>query len=461
MISMSHLISINPYTQEKNWEITLHSDEQVLEIIEQAQVAFIERKETSFEQRKELFLKLADDLDARNEELAKLETIEMWRLLSVAKKWLRGTADLIRWFANNAERILANEPFDHDGLVGEYQYDPLWVIYGIAPWNFPFNQLLGAAVPNILAWNTVVYKHASNVPLCHQAIQELFDRAGFPKGVYTALFIKSSQSELVMSHKVIKGMNITWWERAWSVMGAMAGKYMKPSILELWWNDAFVLLDHEDTQAMAVAATACRLSNWGQRCNASKRFIILEKHYDTFVEALAKQMDSQILGDPLESTTTLPPMSSSLLVDEIHDQVQRTIAQGAKLVTGGHRVELWKGNFYAATVLADVTPEMTSAKEEVFGPVASVIKSSSIEESIQIANNNDFGLSAVVFGDDIVQCKEIAHQLEWWMIFVNTPAWSKASLPFGGVKKSGYGKENGPEGLYAFTNKKAVIYEVK
>lgn len=457
---MSYLISKNPYTQEINWKVALQSDEQVLAIIDQAHQAFGEWKYTSFEYRKELFLKMADDMDDRNEELSRLETIEMWRLLTVAKKWLKWTADLIRRFANNAERILANESFDHDGLIGEYQYDPLGVIYGIAPWNFPFNQLLRAAVPNILAWNTVVYKHASNVPLCHQAIHELFERAWFPVGVYTALFTKSNQSELIMSHDAVRGMNITGWEKAWSIMGGIAGRHLKPSVLELWGNDAFVLLDHVNTKEMARIAMSCRLSNGWQRCNASKRFVILEKHYDEFVQFLAEHMDSQILWDPLDTSTSLPPLSSSELVDEIHGQVHKTIAEWARLVTWWERVAMWNGNFYAATVLADVTPDMTSAREEVFGPVASVIKSSSIEESIHIANENDFGLSAVVFGDDVEQCKQVAHQLEWGMIFINEPAWSKASLPFGWIKKSGYGKENGPEGLRAFVNKKTVVYSV-
>lgn len=458
---MSYLTSVNPYTQEVNWIIPKQTDEQVVALIQQADTAFKSWKQTSFEDRKALFLQMADDIDARNDELARLETIEMWRLLTVAKKWLKWTANLIRWFANNAERILANEKFEHDGLVGEYQHDPLGVIYGIAPWNFPFNQLLRAAVPNILAWNTVVYKHASNVPLCAQAIHELFERAWFPVWVYTALFISSSQSELVMSHDAVRGMNLTGGEKAWSVMGAMAGKYLKPSILELGGNDAFVLLDHKDTDAMAAIAMSCRMSNGGQRCNASKRFIVLDQHYDVFVDALARHMKLQVLGDPLESSTTLPPLSSARLVDEVHTQVEKTVSEWARLLTGGHRVALGVWNFYAATVLADVTPEMTSAREEVFGPVATVIRSSSIQESIQIANGSDFGLSAIVYGDDDTQCRAVAHQLQWGMIFINNPAGSKASLPFGWVKKSGYGKENGPEGLKAFTNKKTIVYSIE
>ena len=456
---MATLTSINPYTQEINWTFETLSNEELDAIIEQAHQAYLSRKNTSFEERKALFLKMADIMDNKNPELAELETREMWSLWSFSKKVITGTANLIRWYANNAERILWDEDFAHDGMTWKYTYDPLGVIYGIAPWNFPFNQLLRAAVANIMAGNTTVYKHASNVPMCAQAIHDLFEEVGFPKGVYSTIFVQSTQSEHILANWHIKGVNITWSEVAGSVIWSLAGKYLKPSVLELWGNDAFVLADHNNTEEMAALAVACRISNGGQRCNASKRFIVLEEHYDAFVEHMGKHMESMQWWDPMDPTTQLPPISTTRLLNDIHDQVQRSIAEWARLVTGGEIVGD-KGQFYAGTVLADVTPKMTSYKEEVFGPVASIIKSKNIEESIQIANDSEFGLSATVFWDDIDQCKAIADRLEWGMIFINNPAGSKASLPFGGVKKSGYGKENGPEGLRAFTNKKAVVYEV-
>lgn len=458
---MATITSKNPYNWEINWTVETLTDEQLVAVIDQAHEAYLSWKETSFEERKNLFLKMADIIDEERKDISQRTTREMWMLQWTSQKILVWTANLIRWYANNAERILSDEPFSHDWLTGKYTYDSLGVIFWIAPWNFPYNQLLRAAVANIMAGNTSVYKHASNVPFCAWKIQELFDKAWFPQGVYTTLYMSSSQSETVIAHKHIRWVNLTWWERAWSAIGALAWKYLKPSVLELWWNDAFVLLDHENTEAIAAQAVTCRLSMlWWQRCNSSKRFIILDKHYDAFVAYLKKHMELQVIWDPMDPATLMPPLARKDLVDEVHDQVQRTIADGATLITGWEF--LWDSwQFYAPTILGDVTPAMTSFKEEIFGPVATVIRSSSVEESIALANWSDFWLSAVVFGDDIEQCKEVADKLEWWMVFVNNPAGSKASLPFWWVKKSWYWKENWPEGLRAFTNKKAVIHSIE
>ena len=449
--------SINPYNGELNGEFQTLTNEELDIKIQTAHDAYLEWKQTSWEHRRELFHKLADVIDADAEKYAELQTREMGMLYSASLAGTRGTANLIRWFADNAEKVLWPKEFDENGTKGKYMYDPLGVIYGVGPWNFPYNQVLRAAVPNILAGNTTVYKHASIVPLCAQQIEEFFDMAGFPKGIYTNIFISGSQSEHIMANDYIRGMNLTGSEWAGSAVGSLAGKYLKPSVLELGGNDAFVLADHSDTKQMVREATACRISNGGQKCNSSKRFVVMEQHYDEFVEEMGKYMATMKLGDPMEATTHIPPMSSKKLVNDIDDQVQRSIKQWARLVTGG-KISGNKGQFYEGTVLADVTPEMTSYNEEIFGPVASIIKSKDIEDSIRIANDSDFGLSAVVYGDDEMQCRDIAEKLEGGMIFINEWAASKPHLPFGGVKKSGYGKENGPDGLREFTNKKAIIY---
>lgn len=454
---MAKITSINPYTQEINGTFETFSNEQINKIIEQAHHAQTEWKQTSFAERRTLFLKLAEVIEKDLDEIAKLQTMEMGMLYTNSTAWLKWTASLIRRVADNGERILGDQPFESEGIKGKYKHDPLGVIYGIWPWNFPYNQVLRAAVPNIFAGNTTIYKHASNVPMCGSMIQQLFERAWFPHRIYTNIYIESSQSEHILAHPHIAWVNLTWSEGAWSAIWSLAGKYLKPSVLELGGNDPFVLLDHADTQTMIADAVACRISNGGQRCNASKRFIILEKHYNLFVEQMAAYMDTLQRWDPMDPATQLPPISRPDLIDEIDNQVQKTVGQWARLVTGGKRLGD-KEQFYAGTVLADVTPWMTSYIEEIFGPVASVIKSSSIEESVALANDSTFWLSAVVYGDNIDQCKQIADRLEWGMVFINQPASSKASLPFGGVKRSGYGKENWPEWLTAFTNKKVIIY---
>jgi succinate-semialdehyde dehydrogenase / glutarate-semialdehyde dehydrogenase len=454
---MSLLTSKNPYTNEINATFETLSDADLLTKIEKAEHAYKERKKTSWIERKSLFLKLADILESNIEYHAKLETIEMGRLYGIAVSGMQGTVNLIRRFANNAEQILAHEPITDEWLTWHIQYDPIGVIYGIAPWNFPYNQLLRAAVPNILAWNTQVYKHASNVPLCAQAIEKLFIEAWFPVGVYTNLFMSSSQSEFVIAHPAIKGVNLTGWERAGSIVWSLSWKHIKPSVLELGGNDAFILLDHKDTDAMVALAVSCRISNGWQRCNSSKRFIILEQYYDNFVEKMWIYMNNLVIWDPMHKDTQISSLALPSLVEEIHNQVTESISQGARLITGGHIIDQER-NIYSATVLADVTSDMRCYKEEIFWPVASIIKAKDIHDSIIIANNNDLWLSAVICWDNIDECKYVANQVEWGMIFINQPAWSKASLPFWGVKKSGYWKENWPDGLKAFTNKKAVIY---
>jgi len=449
--------SINPYSGEINAEFELLNEQQLEAKIEKAQEAFLEWKETSFDYRKKMFHKLADVIDADVEKYAKLQTIEMWMLLWSSINGLKWTANLIRWFANNAEKVLGKKEYDIEWTKWTSSYDPLGVIFGIAPWNFPYNQLLRAAVPNMLAWNTMVYKHASNVPLCAAQIEDFFVKAWFPEWVYTNVFMSSSLSEQVIAHPHVRGVNLTGWEYAGSVIGALAWKYLKPSILELWWNDPLLLLDHEDTQKMVSLTQSCRFNDGGQRCNSSKRFIVLDKHYDEFVESMKEFVEWLTYWDPLDATTTIQPLAKANGVAEIDSQVQKSIEQWAELIIGWKIVGEQKTT-YAPTILANVQKWMTCYEEEIFGPVMSIIKSSSVEESIQIANDSDFWLSAVVFGDDTNECIEVANKLIGGMIFINQPAWSKAHLPFGWVKKSGYGKENGAEWLKAFTNKKVLVY---
>lgn len=455
---MKTIQSINPYNWEINGEVELFSAEKITEIIDDAHKAFLSWKDTSFQHRKELFYKLAENIEKDIDECAKLQTIEMWMLLSDSKAWLQGTANLIRWFADNAQDILWKKEFvTSEGFKGMQMHDPLGVIFGIAPWNFPFNQLLRAAVPNMLAGNTQIYKHASNVPLCAQKIEDLFVKSGFPKWVYTNLFMSSSLSEHVISNPKIAGVNLTGGERAGSAVGSLAGKYIKPAVLELGGNDAFIVADTDNLDYIIEQAVLGRLRNGGQACNGSKRFVVLDKYYDEFCEKYAQKMSAVKLWDPSNPETQLQPLANQASIDEVDDQVQRSIQAGAKLLTGWKPADMqWA--FYQATVLADVTPDIPSFQEEIFGPVASIIKSSSLEESVEIANNSEFGLSAVIFWDDDEQIKSIAQRLTGGIIYLNQRASSKASIPFGWVKKSGIWKENGPEWLKAFTNKKVILY---
>ena len=456
---MSTLTSINPFTQEVNATYETISDEELTRKIEQAHRAYLSWKETSFDERKKLFYKLAEVIEADIENSAKLQTLEMWMLLSASKTWMQATADLIRWFADNAEQELGDEEFHIDGAKWKFTHDPLWVIYGVAPWNFPFNQVLRAAVPNILAGNTQVYKHASNVPMCAEQIENWFLEAGFPVGVYNNICISSSSSEMILAHKYVRGMNLTGGEKAGRVLGALAGKNLKPSVLELGVNDAFIVAGTSKIDEVVDWAITWRMRNGGQACTASKRFIVLEKHYEEFCEKFAKKMSELKLWDPMSEETELQPLCQESARDEVHTQVEKSIVDGAKLLTGGEKVHIeGKWFFYAPTVLADVTPDIYSFHEEVFGPVASVIRARDTNHAIELANMIDLWLWGCIFGDNHDEIVSIAEKIETGMMFINQTVSSRAMLPFGWVKKSGYGKENGPEWLRAFTNKKVILY---
>lgn len=453
---MTKLQSINPFTEELNAEFDLISREELSEKIDTAHRAFLEWKKTPNSRKKELMLKLADTIEAEQDELAKIETKEMWMLYSFSFAWLTKTANLIRWFANNFENILKSEEFETNGLKVQTQYDPLWVIYWIAPWNFPFNQVLRAAVPNILAWNTTIYKHASNTPIAWAKIEELFLKAWFPVWIYQNLFVLPSESEYILSRKEVAWVNLTGSEWAGSAIWALAGKYLKPSVLELWWNDAFIVLKTDNIKKVAEEAIKARISNNWQKCNSSKRFIILEKYYEDFCKYSVEYTKTLKIWDPMQAETQIWPMAKEFLLNEIDSQVQKTVKEWAKLLIWGKRIDR-KWYFYEPTILADVTPEMTSYKEEIFGPVASIIKVKDVDEAIELANKSDFGLCWAVYWDDSEEILEAAKRIETWMVFLNKPAASQASLPFGWVKKSGYWKENWPEWLKAFTNKKVIV----
>lgn len=454
---MAKLQSINPYTEQLNAEFETLTLEEVHKKIEKAHEAYLAWKDTSSSYKKELFLQLADELENDIEECAKLETIEMGMLNHSSKAGLQKTANLIRWFANNFEEILQDTSYETEWLKVKEVYDPIWVIFWIAPWNFPFNQLLRAAVPNILAGNTQVYKHSSNVPLIALKIEELFKKAGFPDWVYQNLFVSSALSEDIIKNKYIAWVNLTWSEWAGSAVWALAGKYLKPSVLELGGNDAFLVLEDSDMSQVIEYAVSGRMRNGWQACNSSKRFLVPQTLYDEFVEKYTKAMSELVIWDPFDEKTQVQPLASKKSVEEIEKQVIRAVESGAKITTGWKTLER-EWFFFPPTVLADVTKDTSSFNEEIFWPVASVMKYKNIQEAIELANWTDFWLSAVVFGNDREEAIEVAKKLDWGMIFINNIAGSRASLPFGWVKKSWYGKENGPDWLKAFTNKKVIIY---
>lgn len=448
--------SINPFTEEVNAEFSLLTREELSKKIDTAYDAFLSWKKTPNFEKKELMLKLADVIEKNQSEMAEIEMKEMGMLYDFSFAGLTKSINLIRWFANNFEEILAKKTFESNWLKVQSQFDPVWVIYGVAPWNFPFNQVLRAAVPNILAWNTTIYKHASNTPIAWQKIEELFLEAGFPVWIYQNIFVSGSESEYILSRKEVQWVNLTGSEWAWSSVWALAWKYLKKSVLELWWNDAVIIAETSDIEKTAKEIVLARMWNNWQRCNSPKRAVVLEKYYDDFVKFAVETAKNMKIWDPKNSETQIWPMAKKELIDDMQKQIDKTISEWAKLAFGWKKIE-WKWFFYPPTILSDVTPEMTSFNEEIFWPVLSIIKVKNIDEAIKLANETDFWLCGMVYWENPDELKNIAEKMEAGMIFLNKPAASQASLPFGGVKKSGYGKENWPDWLKAFANEKIIV----
>ncbi|MDD2871717.1 MAG: aldehyde dehydrogenase family protein [Candidatus Gracilibacteria bacterium] len=453
---MKKIQSINPYTKELNAEFELLNESEILEKIEIANNSFKNWKNTSNSQKKKLFTKLSEILLENKEELAKLNVIEMGMTYKNALADVSKSASGIMWFVNNFEEILQDKQFSEGGITGIITYEPLGVLYSVAPWNFPYNQVFRNAIPNILAGNVVLNKHASNVPFVAKKIEELFLQSGFPDGVFTNLFISPSDSDLIINHPFVRGANITGGETAGRHIGALAGKKLIPSILELGGNDPFLVLDNNDLDRIVNDAVSARLGNCGQKCNSAKRFIVLEKYYEDFCDRFTKKMQEVKVGDPMDDKNTMGPLAKTSLIDEIEKQISDSIEKGAILLTGGKATHREK-NLFPPTVLKDVVPGMKVFDEEVFGPVAPIIKAIDIDEAIKFANNSKFGLGCSLYGDDIEQLREVSKKIEAGNVYINKIVTSYPFLPYGGIKDSGYGKELAENGLKNFVNEKVIV----
>lgn len=451
------ITSTNPYTQETTKTYEQMTWDEVESKINQAHTAFQSRKKTSFAERKIFMNNLAKLMQEQFEDLAKLDTQEMGMLYKDAKGDVTKSASNIGYFAENAEKILADKPFDQDGLKGKIVYQPKGVIFSVMPWNYPFNQVLRSAIPNIMAGNVVLMKHASNVPQVAEKIEQLFEQAGFPKGVYTNLFLPHEFTEKIIAHPLVVGANVTGSDAVGRQIGTLAGKYLKPSILELGGNDPFIVLETTDLDAIVKQAIKGRFSNYGQKCNSSKRFIVIESMYDAFCEKFTAAVNQFKLGDPMNEATDIGPLAKASAVKDIDAQVQQSISKWAILLTGGQPWSAFGPNFYLPTVLKDVVPGMRVFDEEVFGPVAPISKAKDIEEIIRLANTSIYGLWCSIFWDNKEDKEYIAQQVEVSNAFIDKVVTSYAFLPYWGIKNTGYGKELAEHWLKAFVNEKVIV----
>ncbi|MDF1697043.1 MAG: NAD-dependent succinate-semialdehyde dehydrogenase [Saprospiraceae bacterium] len=452
---MPSIESINPFTLEVISKFKLHTNQEVREILDQAEHSFQEFKNTSIAYRAERMLKVASILIDKKEKYAKMITEEMGKTFSSAIAEVEKCAWVCQYYAEHASDFLASQPIKTDAQKSMVVYRPLGVLLAVMPWNYPFWQVFRFAAPSIMAGNVAVLKHASNVPQSALFIEDVFREAGFPSFTFTTLLIKNTQVQSIIENPIVKAVSLTGSEKAGVAVASIAGKNIKPSVLELGGSDPYIVLHDADIPHAVEQCITSRLLNAGQSCIGAKRFIIVKEVYDQFLELFRDRMSTYTIGDPM-SHVDLGPMARIDLRDEVHRQVCKSKELGAKVILGGEIPDL-VGAFYYPTILTDVQPGMPAYSEEIFGPVASVFKAENEEEAIQIANDSSFGLGACIFTEDIERGEYIAtFNLDAGACFVNQFVKSDPRLPFGGIKTSGFGRELSKNGIHEFVNIKTI-----
>lgn len=409
----------------------------------------------SFATRAYLLGQIADLLEDKKTELAQLMVLEMGKLYRDAIAEAEKCAWVCRYYAEHGAGFLASEMKETDATRSYVTFDPLGVILAVMPWNFPFWQVFRCAAPAVMAGNTVLLKHASNVPGCALAIEDLFVEAGFPKGVFQTLLIDSEATAEVIKAPEVRAVSLTGSEGAGRAVAKLAGEQLKKCVLELGGSDPYLILEDADLDYAAEVCTKGRLLNNGQSCIGAKRFIVVEKVYEAFLEKFSTKMAAAVMGDPMDDETDLGPMARPDLRDELHEQVQKSVKEGATCILGG-QIPDKTGAYYPATILVDVASGQPAYDEELFGPVASVIKVKDEPEAVQVANDSSFGLGAAIFTKDTEAAERIAEEIESGSIFINAMVKSDPRLPFGGIKHSGFGRELSEYGIREFVNVKTV-----
>jgi succinate-semialdehyde dehydrogenase/glutarate-semialdehyde dehydrogenase len=447
--------SQNPATEEIIKIFEELTDSQIEAKLVLAEKAFSMWKDSTFAERKAKTLKLAEIMKNECTRLASITTLETVKLLKSSENEINKCAWGLQYYAENAEKQLAPEIVKTDASESYICFEPLGTILAVMPWNFPFWQVIRPLATNLMAGNTMILKHASNVPQVALEIEKLCLRAGFPEGAFQTLLVSSSKIENLISDSRIKGVTITGSDFAGSQVGALAGKYIKPSVLELGGSDPLIVYPDVDLATVVENATSSRTLNSGQVCNAAKRFLVHADIYDPFVSALKVKFESLKVGDPLDPTTDIGPISSMSALNELESQIETARTQGATVITGGIDKDR-KGFYCKPTIITDITTEMSLYFEETFGPIASVYKFTTDEEMLKISNATQFGLGASIWTRDIEHAKSLISKIEAGTVFINKTVSSNPALPFGGIKRSGYGRELSQFGIREFVNVKSV-----
>ncbi|WP_309088790.1 NAD-dependent succinate-semialdehyde dehydrogenase [Phenylobacterium sp.] len=449
--------TVDPATGEPGRRYEGHTPDEALQIARASRAAFDGWRATSFAERGRLMRAAAQVLRDRQAEFAELMCAEMGKTLADGRAEVEKCAGACDHFAEHAEAFLADEDVSFGDAKAKVAYRPLGAVLAVMPWNFPFWQVFRFAAPTLMAGNAGVLKHASNVPGCALAIEDVFKAAGFPADVFRTVLIPASGVEALIADPAVAAVSLTGSVEAGRKVAAQAGAALKKCVLELGGSDAYLVLDDADIEAAARTAAQARMVNAGQSCIAGKRFIVLASVREAFERALVREMEGYIMGDPRADGTKLGPLVRVADRDGVHDQVQRSVAAGARLLTGGE-IPNRPGAWYPATVLAGVKTGMAAYDEEVFGPVAAVIEAADETEAVRIANDSEFGLGSGVLTGDLARGERLATDaLEAGMSFVNQNVRSDVRLPFGGIKHSGYGRELARFGIHEFVNIKSVV----
>ncbi|GMA42086.1 NAD-dependent succinate-semialdehyde dehydrogenase [Mobilicoccus caccae] len=445
----------NPATGEILEEFPTLDDAGVKSAIDRAGEAYTSWRTTDPAERAKLLAKVADIYDERAQELAEIIAREMGKPVKQGLGEIGIVSGIYRYYAEHGVDALTEEVLNAPGGESIVRRDPVGVLLGIMPWNFPYYQVARFAAPNLMLGNTILLKHAQICAKSALVMEEIFRDAGFPEGAYVNIFATNEQITDVIADPRVQGVSLTGSERAGAAVAETAGRNLKKCVLELGGSDAMIVLDSPDIARTVKVAAGARLSNAGQACNSPKRMLVAEDLYDEFVEGLTAAFEKTSTGDPLEDDTRMGPLSSKSALDTLLEQVQDAKDKGVTVRTGGDRVE-GPGAFMQPTVLTAVTPEMRAYTEELFGPVAMVFKVSSAEEAIEFANSSPYGLSGSVWTQDAELGRSVADRLDVGMAYINEHGTTMAELPFGGVKRSGYGRELASYGMDEFANKKLI-----
>ena len=450
---------VNPATGETIEQFTEHTTDEVETRVQRAQDAFDALRETTYAERGVWMKKAADILESEVPELAKMLVVEMGKPIAQAEAEVLKCAKNMRFYADNAEKFLADEPLEDASTVNAssayLHYQPLGVVLAVMPWNYPLWQVIRFAAPALMAGNTGVLKHASNVPHSALYLDTLFTRAGFPEGAFTTILTGSGPIAGLLEDRRIKAVTLTGSEPAGRAVAAQAGAHIKPAVMELGGSDAFIVMPSADLEKATTVAVNARISNNGQSCIAGKRFVVHQDIYDAFLEKFVAKMSALQVGDPLDPATNVGPLATERGRKEIAELVDDARDKGARILTGGNAPDM-PGWFYEPTVVDELRPGMRLVMEEAFGPVASVYKVSSRDEAAEVANQTTFGLSSALWTEDDSDTEFFIKNIEAGAVFINGMTISYPELPFGGVKDSGFGRELGAPGIREFCNFKTV-----